>query len=210
MTESHQDKLEAVIDEMLLEDAEVSYETLARWCERYPDLRDDLARLAAILAVQQAMPDGPEIDDARVASRLMSRAISIMHGQAADKKEAKGVATLRLLGAVAESGIDEGEFSRRCKLDDTLVAKLNRRLIRTTSIPQAAFDLIAATLAREVGFVRHVLAGEPVVLRAHKSSSQPTARTEDFLDAVNSSNLPEEAKREWHRIVENERKSEEG
>ncbi|RUL84031.1 hypothetical protein [Tautonia sociabilis] len=208
MTENHQDKLEAIIDEMLLEDPETSYDTLAKWCARYPEHRDALTRFAATRAVQKSLPEGSQIDEARITSRLMSHALSIMHRQGAAARDTAEAVTTRLCEAITESGIPEEEFSRRCNLDETLIAKLNRRLIPVASIPRVAFELIASTIAREVAFVRAMLTGDPIPLGAHKSRSRPAARTEDFLDAVKSSNLSEEAKSEWIRIIEAERKNE--
>lgn len=207
MTENHQDRLEAIIDEMLLEDPETSYETLARWCAKYPEHRDELTQFAATQAVQKALPEGPKIDEARITSRLMSHALSIMHRQDAAKAASPATAT-RLCEAISKSGIAEAEFSQRCSLDATLIAKFNRRLISAASIPLAAFERIANALGREIAFVCAMLTGDPIPLRAHKSRSQPTARTQDFLEAVRASTLSEEAKAEWIRIIEAERKSE--
>lgn len=87
MTEDHQDRLEAILDEMLLEDAEADYETVARWCAKYPEHRDELTRLAATQALQKALPEAPQVDEARITSRLMSHALGIMHRQ--DAAEAR-------------------------------------------------------------------------------------------------------------------------
>lgn len=128
MTENHQDRLEAIIDEMLLEDPETGYETLARWCDKYPEYRDELTKFAATQAVQKALPEGPQIDEARVTSRLMSHALSIMHRQDAAKAATPATA-MRLCEAISKSGTAEDDFSQRCSLDATLIAKFNRRLI---------------------------------------------------------------------------------
>jgi hypothetical protein len=207
MTENDQDRLEAIIDEMLLEDPETSYETLAKWCAKYPEHRDELTRFAATRAVQKALPEGPQIDEARIASRLMSHALSIMHRQDAAKAATPATAT-RLCETISKSGIGEAEFSQRCSLDAILIAKFNRRLISAASIPLAAFERIANALGREVAFAREMLTGDPIPLKAHKSRSQPAARTQDFLQAVQASTLSEDAKGEWIRIIEAERKNE--
>ena len=186
MTENHQDRIEAIIDEMLLEDPEISYDTLAKWCTRYPEHRDELTRFAATQAVQKALPKETQVDEARITNRLMSHALSIMHRQDAAARDTAKAVTIRLCEAITESGISEEDFLRRCHLDETLIAKLNRRLIPVASIPLAAFELIANTIAREVAFVRAMLTGDPIPLRAHKSRSRPAARTENFLDAVKS------------------------
>ncbi len=206
MTESHQDKLDAIIDEMLLEDPELSYETLAKWCTHYPEHREELSRFAATRAVQKALPEAPQVDEARITSRLMSHALGIMHRQDAARAAAPAT-SIRLCEAITTSGITEAEFLNRSNLDEILLAKLNRRLISAASIPAAAFERIANAIGRELAIVREMLTGgDPIPLRAHKSRSRPAAQTEDFLEAVKSSNLSDEAKSDWVRIVEAERK----
>jgi hypothetical protein len=207
MTENHQDKLEAIIDEMLLEDPDTSYDTLAKWCARYPEHRDALARFAATRAVQKALPEEQAIDEARVTSRLMSHALNIMHRQGV-AREAALATTTRLCEAITKSGIPEAEFSRRCNLDETLIAKLNRRLIKAASIPQAALKRIADAIKEDVDFVRGMLTGDPILLGTYKSRGRPAPRVEDFLEAIESSNLSEEAKSEWVRVIDAERQNE--
>src|SRR3989442_14782887 len=57
--------LEDVLDELMIEEPEPSDEALARWSERYPQYRHDLAEFFATWRVQRDMPEQaePEIDE---------------------------------------------------------------------------------------------------------------------------------------------------
>jgi hypothetical protein len=67
--------VEEVLDAILLEEATPTYEALARWCERYPEYRDELAKFFATWGEQESISQDVEIDEDRLASIGVSHAL---------------------------------------------------------------------------------------------------------------------------------------
>src|SRR5437660_10506170 len=72
---------EDVLDELMLEDPEPTYEELLRWSERYPQYRHDLAKFFATWAIQKEQPQETEIDEERIVQQGVNYAMEIMRKQ---------------------------------------------------------------------------------------------------------------------------------
>src|SRR2546426_1952159 len=70
-----------LLDEMMLEEPKPSYEALVRWCERYPQYRDELAGFFATWAIQSDMPQTVEIDEERLVEKGVNHAMEILRRQ---------------------------------------------------------------------------------------------------------------------------------
>jgi hypothetical protein len=183
---------------------------LTKWCARYPQHRDALARFFATWAVQCELPEQTQIDEERIGNLLVSHALNVLHRQeSAAAPDPHSAAVPRLCETIASSGLSEEEFGRQCSLDDSIIGKLNRRMIRPASIPSVCFERMAGALGRAVEFVHAMLSGEPVRLGSYKARARPEVTVEDFLEAVRASDLSEDAKSEWIRVVDAERGGEE-
>jgi len=194
--------LEEVLDEIMRQESVPSHDVLARWSKRYPEHRESLAKFFATWAIQEKLPEGPAIDEARAGQRMASLALNLLYKQnAARSVQAEPVAQLRLCETIKSCGLTEGEFANRCALDESIIVKLDRRRINYASIPQKCFERIAIALNRAIEAVRCMFAGDAIPIGANKAHGKPVIKTEDFLDAVRTSELSEQAKSEWVEIV---------
>ena len=199
--------IEEILDTIILKEAKPTHEALERWVALHPQHKAELVEFFATWAEQAVIPDETVIDEEKISSRLVSHALNLVYQQTAAAPVAvAGTEVTRLSKAIAQRGISEEEFADRCRLDRRLVAKLDRRLIRPPSIPALLVRLVAGVLQLRDAIVERLFAAEPIPLRSYKSKKQPELKTEDFLDAVQASDLSPEAKAEWVRAVESERK----
>lgn len=204
--------LEEIQDAILLEETKPTHEALERWVALYPQHRAELVEFFATWAEQAAIPDETAIDEKKISSRLVSHALNLMYQQTATPPATtQPVAAVeegvtRLSKAIAQRGMSESAFAAQCNLDGRLVAKLDRRLIRPSSIPKLLVRLVANVLELRDAVVERLFAAEPIPLHSYKAKKQPELKTEDFLNAVQTSGLPPDAKAEWARAVEAEKK----
>lgn len=201
--------VEEVLDAILLEEATPTYEALARWCERYPEYRDELAKFFATWGEQESISQDVEIDEDRLASVGVSHALNLL----ADRQEehAQGKAHpdpgTRLLLWAKRCGITNETLARKTGLDLVLLTKLDMR--RLTGVPQKCIERIATALQTSINFIMPMITGPPQLqpgLR-HKSKQRPTATTEDFTDAIRNSSLDDANKRFWLEDAPNQRES---
>ncbi len=75
------DLFDDVLHELMLEGSRPSYEALLRWCERYPQYRDELEQFFTIWAVQQALPERSPIDEERFGAQAVKHARAILRRQ---------------------------------------------------------------------------------------------------------------------------------
>jgi hypothetical protein len=206
MNEQTRTTFDEVIDEIMLEEPDPSHEALTRWCERYPEHKTALTNYFATWALQEVLPAKPEkIDEARAGQRMVSQALNLLHRHRVAKTGlAEADKAVRLLDAVKSSSLSEEDIAARCRLDESLLVKLDRRLLEFTSIPRMCFERLASALGRGMEQVRAMFEGCPIAAGANKAHGKPAIKTEDFLDAVRSSDLPEQVQAEWAAIVERE------
>jgi DNA-binding PadR family transcriptional regulator len=70
-----------VLDELMLEETKPDYEALVRWCDRYPQYRNELSEFFAIWAIQFDMPETVEIDEERLVEKGVKHAMEILRRQ---------------------------------------------------------------------------------------------------------------------------------
>ena len=75
------DLFDDVLHELTLEESRPSYEALLRWCERYPQYRDELEQFFTIWAVQEALPEHSPIDEERFGAQAVKHARAILRRQ---------------------------------------------------------------------------------------------------------------------------------
>jgi len=204
MNRKDQVTFEDILDEIMLEESEPQYDTLLRWCGLYPEYRDQLTRFFATWAEELEHGECPTIDEDRVATRMVSHALNLLHHQSAPSTEVRAATESRLHKMIRAAGCSEKTLMDQCNLDDTILAKLDRHLIVFESIPQRCIQGIAAALKYAVDDVSRALMGEPIPLSSYKAKRKPELRQESFLEAVSTSELSNPAKAEWRRIVSGE------
>lgn len=204
MNKKEQMTFDDILDEILLQETEPRYEALLRWYSQYPEYRDELTRFFAIWAETNEESERSIIDEERVASRMVSHAMNLLHHQSAPFAKVRSATEIRLHKMIQASGCSDQTLMDKCNLDDTLLAKLDRHLIMFESIPQQCIQGIAAILRCAVEDVSRALMGEPIPLSSYKAKGKPVLRQETFLNAVETSELSNSAKDDWRRIVTGE------
>ena len=182
--------LEDVLNAVMLEEKEPNYETLQRWCKRYPAYRASLARFFATWAIQCELPVGDAVDDSQLANIGVSRALNILSQQESEiETPTVTLRGSRLLAVCRRAGISEEELANGTDLDRSIIEKLDLR--RLSAVPTVCFERIARVLRTSVEFVIPLITGPPVVLAGarYKSAKRPKSKTEDFAAAVRSSSL---------------------
>lgn len=199
--------LEELFDIVLLEESAPSYEALLKWCERYPEYRNELAKFFATWGVQENMSQDAEIDEDRLASLGVSHALNLL--EARDERHIqeskRPVDGERLLSWAGRIGVSEEVLLRQTRLDRTLLKKLDLR--RLTGVPQQCLELLASALQSSIDFLRPLITGPPLAQQGvrYKSRERPRLVTENFADAVRSSSLEDADKCFWFDVTTKER-----
>jgi len=209
MNNTPQTPFEDIVDQIMLEESAPDHAVLMRWAKRYPEHRDALARFFATWAVQEKSPEKVPVDEDVAGSRMVSKALNILYHQASATAGAVAPQPQRLCQVIKSCGRSEAEVARRCELDDSLLTKLDLRRINFKSIPRKLFRCLAEALGETIEAIRALLSGGPIPAGANMSRGKPVITTEDFLDAVRSSDLPDEAKTAWTAAVTEEKAEEE-
>jgi hypothetical protein len=197
---------EEIIDEIMLWETKPNHDALTRWSKKYPEHREALAKFFATWAIQEKLPEGEAIDEARAGQRMLSLALNLLYKQnAARSAQVEPVKALELSEAAKARGLTEAEIANRCRLDESIVVKFLRRRINFESIPQKCFELFSLLFGNPLEQVRQMFMGSAIPIGVNKAQAKPVIKTEDFLDAVRSSDLSEEAKADWYRIVAEEK-----
>jgi hypothetical protein len=200
--------IEDILDALMLEESEPTYEALVRWSERYPEHGEALANFFATWAVQAELPQEVTVDEERLASISVSHALDILHRR---NKPTSGTPKTeserpRLIAAMRAAGLSEEQLASRVQLDATIIEKLDLRRI-TTGIPRLCFEWLASVLGTAADRIEEMATGPPLVEASvrHKARRKPAAVTEDFADAISNSSLSDETKRFWLGAVAAER-----
>jgi hypothetical protein len=194
--------IEDVLDAVVLQESEPSYEALNRWCIRFPEHKEALSQFFAAWAVQKASDDRPEIDESLVGSRMVSHALNILHQRAASITKARAPAAEdRLHKMVSAAGLSEDAVMSECQLDESLFAKLDRHLIVFETIPRICFEKLSQAIRCKLHDIMRAIQGPPVLLTSYKSKAKPAPKQEGFLDAVSTSDLSDEMKNEWQQAA---------
>jgi hypothetical protein len=207
----HPITLAEILDAVLLEEPEPTFEALTRWSERYPEHTDALARFFAIWVRQAGESDEAIVDEEALSARGVSYAMDLLHQQdtreRAFHRQERGTEqvtvtaisdTQRLLNAARAKGLSAQELAHRTDLDHSVIQKFDRRRIKGT-IPRVCLERISDVIDRAVPIVRTMVTGPPLLSAhaRHKAKRKPAPTTESFADAIRRSSLPEETQRFW-------------
>lgn len=196
----HDLTLEDILDALLLEEDEPSFEALTRWSNRYPEHTDALARFFAVWAQQLNYDQEAACDEESLASRGVSYALDLLHRQDQARNAATTAAPqdVRLLKVAQAAGLNAAELARRTDLDESIIVKLDRRRICGV-IPQLCLERLGSALKAAHQRVRTMVTGPPIREAGllYKARTKPSVVTESFADAIQRSSLPEEVKRFW-------------
>lgn len=197
--------LEDILDAVLVEEPEPSFAALSRWCERYPEHREDLTEFFASWAVQAELPQDRAVDEERLANLSVSHALNILHERDAAAKRVPE-SSPRLIAAGRAAGMSEKELADRAGLNAIIIRKLDLR--RLTGVPNACVERLAGALGVASAQMLTMISGPALVGAGtrYKATRKPVRSTEDFADAIRTSSLPEERKLFWLDVVATERR----
>jgi hypothetical protein len=194
---SNQLTLDDVLETILIEEEEPSYEAMTRWIARYPQFKTQLVSFFGTWAIQSEQPvESPALDSEALASRGVSYALNLL-----DQRDA----AQSLFDRAKASGVSQKQLAQQAKLDDSMLQKLNRHLL--TGIPRECVRRLALVLNDTFERVVQLITGPPLLAGSHKAKRKPVATQEDFLIAVQHSSLSDDEKEDWIRIVAAEKSS---
>jgi hypothetical protein len=209
-------ELEDVLDTIVAATDQPSPGILDYWLREYPqfgpELVDFLASWTLMCSATAAAVDVEQFaDDSKVDGHLVLRGISIVQNLLHETSQRPQTQNRlnSLLGRAKAAGIALHDFARLTHLGEVVVRKLDRRLIRFSSIPKQAIKAIADTLGCQAEAVSLYLQGPATLVsgtRYRADRAPQLADAEDFLDAVDEDpTMTEEDRRSWRDVVLAER-----
>lgn len=201
--------LEHVLDEVVAAAESPSVTALDRWVREYPQFERELVDFMASWtlmnsAASLAAHHEERVDDADKADeRLMLRGMSIVQNLLHEvSKRAEASPRLdSLLSAAKAAGMSLQDLARAAHMGDALIRKLDRRLIRYSSIPKQAINAVADAVRCPAQVVSLYLQ-EPATFAAgahYRAERAPQlAEPEDFVVAVQKDpTMTTEDRRRW-------------
>lgn len=202
--------LDDILDLFIGDGDPPSRERLYDFVARYPQYHDDLVAFAAAHAEQAALPEPEPLSaetEAAIASRTLSLVANLLYERdagAGAQPAAPAVADPppagNLKDAADAAGLSLAAVASACRLDLSLVSKLNLRRIVADSIPADLFARLGEVLHAVPDQMRACTTGPPRLAagRAYLASSKPEAAPpQTFADAVRTSSLSPDDKAFW-------------
>lgn len=198
-----------VLDRLMEEDPSADHATLRLWCARYPAFRDELTSYFAFVSEQEASSDPIVLDEQTLRNRSISKALAIAHARLASKDSSESVVPKstanRLSQRLKSHGLDEAQLAARCRLDVSVIVKLDRRRIAPMgSVPGECLDWIGAVLNESRRSVEEMIYGPPLRTAAaglRKARQKADLPTETFEQAIRGSTLPDVDRDYWLSLI---------
>jgi hypothetical protein len=186
---SEQMALDDVLNAYAISDPGPGPASLTAWIRRYPYYERELTAFVADWALVTWLPTPASvqhIDEDALVGRGMSVVQRILHSPAHPRQEKM----LSLKGIVQEAArlkLTPQQLAERTKMSLSLVRKLDRRLIRYSTIPFQAIEALADVIQYGSSVVADYLQGTPILPQgaSYRAEQAPTlAEPEDFFEAV--------------------------
>ena len=181
--------LEDVLDAYVASDVGPN-SPLDEWTRRYPEFERELIEFAASWSLMEWFPNAPnaeDVDEETLVLRGMSVVQNLLHSQALESA-LDSIAPFESLIAEGQArGLGPRQLAQAARLGDSLLRKLDRRLIAHASIPWEMIERLAEVMQREVTTITAYLQQGPTLAAAteHRSEQAPKLmEVEDFFDAV--------------------------
>ena len=165
---------------------------LDEWLRRYPDFEQEIIKFAASWSLMEGLPPAPdaeEVDEEALVLRGMSVVQNVLHGYSAESASESVASFESLIAEGEEIGFEPSRFAHAVGVGDSLLRKLDRRLIAFASIPQELIDRLAQVVQREATTVIAYLRQDPKLpgTTEYRSEQAPIIMDlEDFFDAVHA------------------------
>ena len=204
-------ELDDVLDAFLATGAP-SATALREFIQRYPQFQHELTQFAASWQLSEALPMSPDVQqvsDEMIVKRGFRAVNELLSGREFQVQPA-GVPVgsvaqppvRSLLDEARAQGLRPRQFAAAVGMGESLLAKLDRGLIRFTSIPREAMESIAEALHRDLASIQSYLeARTPSVapMAAFKAEQAPeVGQPEDFASAVETdATMSAEQRQRW-------------
>lgn len=183
------ERLEDVLDAYVASDVDPN-SALDEWIRRYPEYEQELTEFAVSWSLMKSLPPAPdaeEVDENTLVLRGMSIVQNLLHEQSRESASESFVPFENLIAEGRAHGLEPYQLAQKAKLGDSLLRKLDRRLIRFASIPQDAINNLSNAIQSTPASVATYLQQSPTLVAAmeHRSEQAPELNEqEDFFDAV--------------------------
>lgn len=180
---------------------------LEAWTRRYPEFEREIIEFAASWGLMTWLPPAPnaeEVTEETLVLRGMSVVQNILHGQSKESASDPAVHFESLILEGQQRGLEPRRLAHAVGLGDSLLRKLDRRLIAWSTIPEELIDRLAQVLEREATNITAYLQQDAILAARteHRSEQVPKLMAqEDFFDAVRADTTigPENAEH-WYAL----------
>ena len=183
------ERLEDVLNAFVASDVNPN-SVLDEWIRRYPQYEKELTDFAISWSLMESLPPAPgaeKVDENTLVLRGMSIVQNLLHEQSRESVSESVVPFESLIAEGRVHGLEPRQLAQATKLGDSLLGKLNRRLIRYASIPQVLIKSLAEAIQSTPASVAAYLQQNPkfAVAMEHRSEQAPElSEQDDFFDAV--------------------------
>lgn len=166
---------------------DLNYATLNEWIRRYPYYGQELTEFTVAHNLLQTLPE-PVVPE-QAEAELLTFGRGVIHsilGKAQSQEQAAAPLT-SLLAAGKAIGLSLQDIARGSRLSAALVRKLDRRLIRFSTLPGEVIENLAQTLKQQTDAVAQYLQLSPTLAQgaSYRSDQTPQlAEPEEFVTAV--------------------------
>ncbi len=196
-------RLEDVLDAYVASDVGPN-SPLDEWLRSYPEFEREITDFAASWSLMKSLPPAPDaeqVDEETLVLRGMSVVQNLLHGQSREPASDSVAPFESLIAEGRARGLEPRRLAQAAGLGDSLLRKLDRRLIAYTSIPQELIQRLAQVTQREATTITAFLQQGPTLGAAteHRSDQTPKlTEMERFFDAVRAdSTISREHAEHW-------------
>lgn len=185
--EREREQLEDVLHAYQEAAPDLSYATLNEWIRRYPYYEQELTEFTVVHNLLQTLPEPVVSEQAEAELLTFGRGVirSLLSKSPIQEQAASPLSSLLTAGSLIELSLQD--IVKRSRLSVALVRKLDRRLIRFSTLPQEVIEILAQVLKQEASAIAEYLQLPPTLATGASYRSEQTpqlAEPEDFVTAV--------------------------
>lgn len=178
-----------------------SAEDLAVWVHKYPQYREELTEFTVARSLMVHLPENSDrLDETALFTRGVSAMRTVLQRER-EKQAAEQPPPASLLEEGQRQGLNIHKLAEMTELSAALWLKLDRRLLRSESLPTHLVERIADAVHHPVAVVQRYLAHPPMLSPGvqYRAKVTPTlGQQEDFFEAVrNDLSLSDDQRQLW-------------
>lgn len=200
----YRESLEDVLNDYMASTEHPSKEGLVEWIRRYPHYTKELAEFTTnwlVLETAEVSLEGADIEEKALIARGMEVVHGILNKNPPTEQETQEKPIVNLIEEAGARGLTRTDFASALRLGSQTLTKLNRGLVRVTSIPAELISRIAGVIERSPSTVAAFFQGDPRLPMGaeYRATRRPTVGDQqDFFDAVRGdTTIDDEDKAFW-------------